>query len=143
VDLTLDIKAILPDPDNRILYTLYLFNKEKRTLLPVNIDSKAAENISCSLQKTPVPRPEMYDVLIDFLAKSGAVLSRIKIHSCSGKVFHTFMHIQKNEGVKKVEMKLSDALCICIRLGIPLYTSENVLKKAGIEVDPDMLKKYI
>lgn len=115
------------------VYALILQEAEGNRRLPIVIGSSEAQSIECKLQDIIPPRPLTHDLLVNILCAYGLHLDHVDIKRINGGIFAADLYLRDGEREITIDSRSSDAIAIAIRMGAPIYTSEEVLAAVGIE----------
>lgn len=138
------IKAIIANPRELITNTtVYLFNKDKRILLPIKMTCSAAEGIILAKDKESEPRPHIHNTATRLITALGARVDSVIINKCKSKIFYSHIRVTRKGKVWDVDAKPSDSMAIAVRLNVPIYVKKCVYQKAGIKVTRELLEKSL
>ena len=71
----------------------------------------------------------------------GANLKRVIISSLAEETYHATLEVELGGKTFEVDARPSDSLALAVRTGVPIFASEAVLDKAGVEPDPQVDEK--
>jgi bifunctional DNase/RNase len=119
-------------------YALVLAEKEGKRRLPIIIGGFEAQSIAIELEDMTPSRPLTHDLFKTFADTFKVKIIEIVIFNLMEGVFYSKI-ICKNEEGKTIEIdaRTSDAIAIGLRSKCPVYTFENILDSAGIQLDSD------
>ena len=131
-------------------YALILSEIEGERKLPIVIGTNEAQSIAIAIEKEiKPPRPLTHDLFKNFCIRFDIKIKQVIIHKLVDGVFYSSV-ICERDGVEEViDSRSSDAIALAIRFEAPIYTYENILKKAGViikvekEVDDKSLLKEL
>ncbi len=103
--------------------------------LPIWIGPAEADAIAVKLQGVTVQRPLTHDLLCSTIDALGATVESIIISDLKNDTFYAKIILNVDGGQMEVDSRPSDALALAVRAGVPIYTEEVVLDKAGIILD--------
>ncbi|MDA1081271.1 MAG: bifunctional nuclease family protein [Gemmatimonadetes bacterium] len=98
-------------------------------VLPIWIGRPEAESIAAHLHGVPRERPMTHDLVRSLLAVLDGTLTRIVVSRVVEHTYHAEMHITRGGNPFVVDARPSDAIAIAIRLGAPLFASEELLNE--------------
>ena len=101
--------------------------------IPIIIGFPEAQAIECKLQEIKTPRPLTHDMMITTLDAFGLKLKEVEIKKLPNGVFSADLHVVSDTEEKIIDSRSSDAIALAIRVGAPIYTSEQVLLESGFE----------
>jgi bifunctional DNase/RNase len=105
--------------------------------LPIWIGAVEATAIAFALQGIQTPRPMTHDLLRDILSETHVEVERVLIDDLVDQTFYASIKLVSNGNTIEVSSRPSDAIALAVRLGSPIYGSEEVLEQAGIELKDD------
>jgi len=114
-----------------------LKEKETERYLPIWIGPAEADAIAVKLQGVTVPRPLTHDLLQSVISTLGATVNSIIVSDLKNDTFYAKIILNVDSGVMEVDSRPSDALALAVREGVPIYTEETILDKAGIFLDKE------
>ena len=115
------------------VYALILQEAEGQRRLPIVIGSSEAQSIECRLQEIIPPRPLTHDLTVNIMRAYGLMMKSIEIKRINGGIFAADILLTDGERELVIDSRSSDAIALAIRMGAPIYTSEEVLAAVGIE----------
>jgi hypothetical protein len=99
--------------------------------LPIWIGPFEAEAITMGLQGTDAGRPLTHDLLRNVLDELGAVAKHIHINALQDETFFAQVVLSMNGDSFEIDSRPSDAIALAVRLGVPIYVSDDVMDQAG------------
>ena len=114
-----------------------LKEKESDRYLPIWIGPAEADAIAVKLQDISVPRPLTHDLLRSVIKELSADISRIHISDLQNDTFYARIIISINGKEMEVDSRPSDAIALAVRAQVPIFAEEQVLDKAGVQLDQD------
>ena len=94
---------------------------------------KATSQITPALEKTVnPPRPLTHDLFKNFAQSFHIKLHEVVIHDIRDGVFFASLICTQNAKELSIDSRPSDAVALAIRFDCPIYTTEEVLNKAGL-----------
>jgi hypothetical protein len=118
-------------------YALVLSEEEGKRRIPIIIGGFEAQAIAIQLEGLTPPRPLTHDLFVSF-AKSFAVeLISVQIYKLEEGVFFSKLHCSNDKKEIFIDARTSDAIALALRFNCPIYTTEDILDKAGIVLDID------
>ena len=138
--IKLDIRGISYSQSRSGAYALVLKEAEGNRTLPIIIGSFEAQSIAIALENeiTP-PRPLTHDLFISFFKLYNIKLKQVIIHKLIDGIFYSSLICERDKVEEIIDSRASDAIAIAIRMDTPIFTYENILEKAGIEMKNDEL----
>ena len=131
-------------------YALILSEIEGERKLPIVIGTNEAQSIAIAIEKEiKPPRPLTHDLFKNFCLRFDIKIKQVIIHKLVDGVFYSSV-ICERDGIEEIiDSRSSDAIALAIRFEAPIYTYENILKKAGVvlkiekEIDEKSLLKEL
>jgi len=113
-------------------YALVLGEENGNRRIPIIIGGFEAQAIAIQLEGLKPPRPLTHDLFYNFAMQYGIVVETVNIFRLEEGVFYSKL-ICTNGG-KRVELdaRTSDAIALALRFGCPIYTTAEILDRAGI-----------
>lgn len=117
-------------------YALILIEEDGDRRIPIIIGGFEAQAIVIKLENLDPPRPLTHDLFKKFADEFNISVIEVMIYKLEEGVF--FSKLVCNNGVKEysIDSRTSDAVAIALRFGCPIFITEEILKKAGINVNP-------
>ncbi len=143
--IQLDITAIRASDSQNNAYVLLLSEIGGNRQLPIVIGWCEARSIAIALDGNEEPeRPLTHDLFNTFVNSYDIHVSKVVIHTLNEGVFHSSFYCKnKEEKEKEIDARTSDSIAIAIRCSCPIFTSEDILSKAGIIVGSTISSKKI
>lgn len=114
------------------VYALILQQDGGTRRIPIIIGYPEAQAIECRLQDIKTPRPLTHDMANSILEGFGIKLREVFIHHLENGVFAADLILDNGEKTIILDARSSDAIALAIRANAPIYTSEEVLRTAGL-----------
>jgi len=114
-----------------------LKEKERERYIPLWIGRSEADAIAVKMQGISVPRPSTHDFVCAIINTLGGAVKKVIIDKLKDSCFYAKLVIGTNKEETEIDCRPSDALAVAVRLGIPIFADEKVLKEAGIYLDPE------
>lgn len=115
------------------VYALILQEDDGQRRLPIIIGASEAQSIECKLQEIIPPRPLTHDLTVNIMRAYGLELKAIEIKRIEGGIFAADLFLTDGQRELVIDSRSSDAIALAIRMGCPIYTTEQVLAAVGIE----------
>ena len=134
--IQLDIAAIRASDSQNNAYVLLLSELIGKRQLPIVIGWCEARSIAIALDGTEEPeRPLTHDLFKTFSQVYKISVSKVVIHTLTEGIFHACFYCRDEQGEEiEIDARTSDAIAIAIRFSCPIFTHEDILKRAGIIV---------
>lgn len=122
-------------------YALVLEEVDGNRRLPIIIGPFEAQAIALELEKIRPGRPMTHDLFVTFAISTGVVLKEVLIHRLEEGIFYADIIFESQSGKFSVDSRPSDAIAIAIRFDAQIFTTEDILEEAGIEVSESNIIK--
>jgi bifunctional DNase/RNase len=118
-------------------YALVLSEENGKRRIPIIIGGFEAQAIAIQLEGLTPPRPLTHDLFLNFAKSFGIEILDVQIYKLEEGVF--FSKLRCDNGKKEVfiDSRTSDSIALALRFGCPIYTTEDIIEKAGIVLDVD------
>ena len=117
-------------------YALILSEDEGNRRLPIVIGGFEAEAITVGLENDIVPpRPSTHDLFISLLDRFEITIKQVIIHKLVDGVFFSSLICERDNIEEIIDARTSDAIALAIRFDAPVFTYENIMKKASYSDD--------
>lgn len=104
----------------------------ERRVLPIYIGPEEARAIALALEGVETPRPMTHDLLRDLLAALDATVAGITVTELREATFFAEIELRSAGGTVRVSSRPSDAVALAVRVGAPIFASEEVLAEAAM-----------
>ena len=106
-------------------------------VLPIWIGPAEASAIAMELAGMKFPRPLTHDLFPLLIRGLGGTLTRVLITRVHDNTYYAELVIQRGDEVFTVDARPSDSIAIALRTEAQLYTTEDLLTNAAIELPGD------
>ncbi|MCC7520546.1 MAG: bifunctional nuclease family protein [Flavobacteriaceae bacterium] len=138
--IQLQIKGISYSQTRSGAYALVLNEVKGKRTLPIVIGPFEAQSIAIALEENmKPPRPLTHDLFKSFADIYHFTVKQVIIHKLIDGVFYSSLVVEKDKVEDIVDSRTSDAIAIAVRFNAPIFTYENILDKAGFEMQGDEL----
>lgn len=118
-------------------YALVLSEEEGKRRIPIIIGGFEAQSIAIQIEGLTPPRPLTHDLFLNF-AKSYAIeIIEVQIYKLEEGVFFSKLHCDNGKKEVFIDARTSDAIALALRFKCPIYTTEEIIEKAGIILEFD------
>lgn len=117
-------------------YALILAEEGGQRRLPIIIGAFEAQSIALQLEGLYPPRPLTHDLFFNFARQFDIELTEVLIHKLEEGIFYSLLICKQGEKILKIDARTSDAVSLALRFKCPIFTNEDILKRAGIFLDP-------
>ncbi len=138
--IQLQIKGISYSQSQTGAYALVLNEVDGKRTLPIVIGPFEAQSIAIAIEENvKPPRPLTHDLFKSFADIYHFTVKQVIIHKLIDGVFYSSLVVEKDKVEDIIDSRTSDAIAIAVRFNAPIYTYENILDKAGFEMQGDEL----
>lgn len=136
--IQLNIKGISYSQSRTGAYALVLTEVNGKRNLPIVIGAYEAQSIAIALENeiTP-PRPLTHDLFVSLAEIYQITIKQVIIHKLIDGIFYSSLICERDKVEEIIDSRTSDAIALAVRFDAPIYTYENILDKAGIELKND------
>lgn len=99
--------------------------------MTANVEAYQAESIIMGLEKIAPARPNAHDIAADAFNSLGVELLMVKITDMRNNTFYGKMILKSGNRIANLDARPSDATAIAIRMNVPIYVKEELLKEHG------------
>lgn len=116
-------------------YALILTEENGERRIPIIVGGFEAQSIAIELEGLKPPRPLTHDLFVSFSKSYDIQIKEILIYKLEEGVF--FSQLLCDDGSQKItiDARTSDAIALALRFKCPIYTTEEIINKAGIVLD--------
>jgi uncharacterized protein len=118
-------------------YALVLSEENGDRRIPIIIGPVEAQAIAIQLEGLKPPRPLTHDLIKNIAIAFNIVLIEVIIHKLEEGIFYSELLCEMNGREVKIDSRTSDAVALALRFRCPIYTTEEILSKAGIILETD------
>jgi len=115
-------------------FALVLGEKPGKRRLPIIIGMFEAQAIAIEIEKITPNRPMTHDLFKSFAGTFNFTINEIIISDLKEGVFFAKIVCQDDDKTIEIDSRPSDAIAIGLRFNAPIYTYDNILAEAGIEL---------
>ena len=115
-------------------YALILSDESDAHRIPIVIGTSEAQSIALQLEKIQSKRPLTHDLMKSLVDAVGAVLKEVFICRLESGIFYSELFFDTGKSVIKLDSRTSDAISLALRCECPIYTTPEIIAKAGIVV---------
>ena len=116
-------------------YALVLSEEEGSRRIPIIVGGFEAQAIAIELEGLTPPRPLTHDLFKKFSDSYGIRLLEVNIHKLDEGVFFANILCDNGDHQITLDARTSDAIALALRFHCPIYTTEEIVEKAGIVLD--------
>nr|WP_321354600.1 bifunctional nuclease family protein [uncultured Draconibacterium sp.] len=118
-------------------YALVLAEEEGERRIPIIIGPVEAQAIAIQLEGLKPPRPLTHDLIKNMALAFDIALLEVTIYKLEEGIFYSELLCEMNGKETRIDSRTSDAVALALRFRCPIYTSEEILQKAGIVLESD------
>lgn len=118
-------------------YALILTEEVGDRRIPIIVGGFEAQAIAIELEGLKPPRPLTHDLFLSFAKVYGIAIKEVVIYKLEEGVFYARLLCDDGEQEVTLDARTSDAIALAIRFKCPIYTTEEIISKAGIVLDFD------
>lgn len=118
-------------------YALVLSEEEGKRRIPIIIGGFEAQSIAIQIEGLTPPRPLTHDLFLNFAKSYGVDLVEVQIYKLEEGVFFSKLHCDNGKKEVYIDARTSDAIALALRFKCPIYTTEEIIEKAGIILEFD------
>ncbi len=133
IQLQLESINSLNDDPNTCRVTMRTF--DTNDVLSINTGVFEGRAIFFGAKGIQQNRPMTHDLFAAILKAMGTKLWRVVIYRVEKGVYYSYLYLQKEYGVMRVDARTSDALALAVRMGAPIFTYKELLQNALIGKD--------
>jgi bifunctional DNase/RNase len=148
MEVEMKIKGLVVDPISKMpIVVLEDVNSDR--MLPIWIGVFEANAIALKIENISTPRPMTHDLLKNFLIKFDIPVEKIVVNDVRDNTFYAQIHCRNKDEPFMIDSRPSDAIAIALRMNVPIFVEEDVVRKAqSIRFDDNLqesekLKKWL
>ena len=116
-------------------YALVLAEEDGDRRIPIIIGPVEAQAIAIQLEGLKPPRPLTHDLIKNIALAFDIALLEVSIYKLEEGIFYSELLCEMNGKEITIDSRTSDAVALALRFRCPIYTTEEILKKAGIVLE--------
>jgi len=118
-------------------YALVLAEEDGERRIPIIIGPVEAQAIAIQLEGLKPPRPLTHDLIKNIALAFDIALLEVTIYKLEEGIFYSELLCEMDGKEIRIDSRTSDAVALALRFRCPIYTSEDILRKAGIVLEHD------
>ncbi len=118
-------------------YALILTEENGERRIPIIVGGFEAQSIAIELEGLKPPRPLTHDLFMNFAKIFGISIKEVVIYKLEEGVFYSQLQCDNGMDNITLDARTSDAIALALRFKCPIYTTEEIIAKAGIVLDFD------
>src|SRR5512133_1399281 len=116
-------------------YALVLAEENGRRRIPIIVGGFEAQSIAIQLEGLKPPRPLTHDLFLNFAQAYNINILEVTIYKLEEGVFYSKLTCDNGQTRITVDARTSDAIALALRFQCPVYTTEDIINRAGIKLD--------
>ncbi|HOI49228.1 MAG TPA: bifunctional nuclease family protein [Prolixibacteraceae bacterium] len=116
-------------------YALVLAEENGDRRIPIIIGPVEAQAIAIQLEGLKPPRPLTHDLIKSIALAFDITLLEVIIHKLEEGIFYSELLCEMEGREVRIDSRTSDAVALALRFRCPIYTTEEILQKAGIVLE--------
>lgn len=124
-------------------YALVLAEENGESRIPIIIGPIEAQSITMTLEGLRPARPLTHDLFLNVAKSFQIEVVEVFIHKLVDGIFFSDLVCECNGQRVAVDARTSDAVALALRFGSPIYTTSEILEKAGVIIqvvdEPELL----
>ena len=113
-------------------YALVLSEEDGDRRIPIIIGGVEAQSIAIQLEELDPPRPLTHDLFKSFAEAFAVNVTEVNIYRLEEGIFYSELICEKGSNRIRIDSRTSDAVAIALRFKCPIYTTDEIIDKAGI-----------
>lgn len=116
-------------------YALVLSEENGQRRVPIIVGGFEAQAIAIQLEGLKPPRPLTHDLFVNFALSFKINLIEVNIYKLEEGVFFSKLICDNGQTRISIDARTSDAIALALRFKCPIFTTEDILTRAGIVID--------
>jgi bifunctional DNase/RNase len=116
-------------------YALVLSEENGDRRIPIIIGPVEAQSIAIQLEGLKPPRPLTHDLFKQMASAFDIQVSEVIIYKLEEGIFYSELVCVRNGKQIIIDSRTSDAVALSLRFNCPIYTTEEILSRAGIVIE--------
>lgn len=116
-------------------YALVLAEEKGDRRIPIIIGPIEAQSIAIQLEGLKPPRPLTHDLFKVMASSFDIVILEVIIYKLEEGIFYSELVCQREDVRITIDSRTSDAVALALRFNCPIYTTEDILNRAGIVIE--------
>jgi len=118
-------------------YALVLAEEAGKRRIPIIVGGFEAQAIAIQLEGLKPPRPLTHDLFLNFSKTFKIELIEVTIYKLEEGVFFSKLTCDDGKNIVEIDARTSDAIALALRFKCPIFTTEEIMQRAGIILDFD------
>jgi uncharacterized protein len=116
-------------------YALVLSEENGDRRIPIIIGPIEAQSIAIQLEGLKPPRPLTHDLFKKVALSFDIFITEVVIYKLEEGIFYSELVCMCEDKRVTVDSRTSDAVALALRFNCPIYTTEDILDRAGIVIE--------
>ena len=121
-------------------YALILQEEGGKSRIPIIIGSAEAQAIAIALEGLKPPRPLTHDLFMNLSKAYDIKLLEVEINKIEEGIFYAQLIFKNKNNRLIMDARTSDAVALAVRFKAPIYATSEVLQKAGIMMEEEVMR---
>lgn len=113
-------------------YALVLSEEDGERRIPIIIGGVEAQSIAIQLEELEPPRPLTHDLFKSFAEAFAVSVIEVNIYRLDEGIFYSELVCVRGNSRIRIDSRTSDAVAIALRFKCPIFTTDEIIEKAGI-----------
>ena len=135
IKIKLNILGLSVSQSQSGAYALVLAEETGERRIPIIIGPIEAQSIAIQLEGLKPPRPLTHDLFKNMASAFDIFITEIVIYKLEEGIFYSELVCMKEGKQVIIDSRTSDAVALALRFGCPIYTTEDILERAGIVIE--------
>ena len=118
-------------------YALVLSESDGNRRIPIIIGAVEAQAIAIQLEGLKPPRPLTHDLFHNVALAFDIEITEVFIHKLEEGIFYAEIVCEQGSNRIRVDSRTSDAIALALRFECSIFTTEEILERAGIIMEFD------
>ncbi len=116
-------------------YALVLTEEKGDRRIPIIVGGFEAQSIAIQLEGLKPPRPLTHDLFMNFALSYKINLLEVNIYKLEEGVFYSKLYCDDGKKQISIDTRTSDAIALALRFKCPIYTTSEIMERAGIVLE--------
>jgi bifunctional DNase/RNase len=116
-------------------YALVLTEENGDRRIPIIVGGFEAQSIAIQLEGLKPPRPLTHDLFMNFALSFKINLLEVNIYKLEEGVFYSKLYCDDGKKQISIDTRTSDAIALALRFKCPIYTTSEIMERAGIVLE--------
>lgn len=121
-------------------YALILADESDAHRIPIVIGVAEAQSIAMQLERLQTQRPLTHDLIKTLGDELNVTLKEVFIYRLDSGIFYAELLFETELKIIRIDSRTSDAVALSLRYDCPVYTTPEIVEKAGIMVTAKLKK---